>query len=136
VPHFINSDKLKIQQIIMACCSNIYKLYDNDKIRLTIRIHHQTVNTATLLLVFSSYKYETSSASQATQQPLSKDVSLYGTEIMMAKEVCQLMGGDVNLTLSALGEKVLTASIRIEITSSEQQQAHQGQIFDEKHDFK
>lgn len=136
VPHFINSDKLKIQQIIMACCGNIYKLYDNDKIRLTIRIHHQTVNTATLLLVFSSYKYETSSASQATQQSLSKDVSLYGTEIMMAKEVCQLMGGDVNLTISALGEKVLTASIRIEITSSEQQQAHQGQIFDEKHDFK
>jgi len=136
VPHFINSDKLKIQQIIMACCSNIYKLYDNDKIRLTIRVHHQNVNTATLLLVFSSYKYETSSAFQATQQSLSKDVSLYGTEIMMAKEVCQLMGGDVNLTISALGEKVLTASIRIEITSSEQQQAHQGQIFDEKHDFK
>ena len=54
----------------------------------------------------------------------------------MAKEVCQLMGGDANIAISASGERVLTASIKIEITSNEQQQSYQAQTFDEKDNFK
>jgi hypothetical protein len=49
----------------------------------------------------------------------------------MAKEVCQLMDGDVNLALSDSGERVLTASIKILITSNEQQHAYQSHLFDE-----
>lgn len=135
VPHFINSDELKIQQLLIAFCNSVHQLYNVDNIRLAVRVHCHQFNSATLLFVFSSHDHDSSSTTELFQNFISKDISLCGTEMVMGKEVCQLMGGDANLVISASGEKVLTASIKIEITSNEQQQAHQAQTFDEKHNF-
>ena len=44
------------------------------------------------------------------------------------------MDGDANLIMSASGERVLTASIKILITSNEQDHAHQLHVFEEKQD--
>jgi len=136
VPHFINSDELKIQQFLMAFCGGVHKLYDVDNIRLSIKVHNHQFNSATLLFVFTSHDSETGCSIEQFQYFILKGLSTYSTEMAMAKKVCQLMGGDVSLAISASGDRVLTASIKIEVTSSEQQQVYQAQTFDEKDNSK
>lgn len=136
VPNFINSDELKIQQFLMAFCGGVHELYGVNNLRLSIRVHNHQCNSATLLFVFTSPDTEATGNTEQFKKFTSKDISLYSTEMAMAKDVCQLMGGDANLAISASAERVLTVSIKIDITSNEQQQAYQAQTFDEKDNFK
>ena len=136
VPHFINSDELKIQQLLIAFCNSVPKLYEVENIRLSIKVYNHQYNNASLLFVFTSHDNNANSITEQFQHFIAKGISLCGTEMAMAKEVCQLMGGDANIAISASGERVLTASIKIEITSNEQQQSYQAQTFDEKDNFK
>ncbi|PCH97011.1 MAG: hypothetical protein COB83_03815 [Gammaproteobacteria bacterium] len=136
VPHFINSDELKIQQLLIAFCNSVPKLYEVENIRLSIKVYNHQFNSASLLFVFTSHDNKVNSNTEQFLNFIAKDISLCGTEMAMAKEVCQLMGGDANIAISASGERVLTASIKIEITSNEQQQSYQAQTFDEKDNFK
>lgn len=132
VPHFINSDELRIQQLLMAFCDGIHELYKVHNMRVSIKTHNHTANSATLFFVFTSHDTQVADIKVPFDDFISKDITLFSTEMAMAKEVCQLMNGDANLAVSASGERVLTASIKIDITSNEQQQAYQAQIFDEE----
>lgn len=136
VPYFINSDELKIQQFLMAFCGGVHKLFGVENIRLSIKVHNHQYSSATLLFVFTNQDNESDNSTKQLQHFISKDLSLYSAEMAMAKEVCQLLEGDANLAISASGERVLTASIKIDITSNEQQRAYQAQTFDEKDNFK
>ena len=127
VPHFINSDEFRIQQLLLAFCEGALKIYGVNNLRLSIKVHNHKYNSATLLFVFTS---QDTDINASLKHYVSKDVALCGANMAMAKDVCQLMGGDASLALSASGEQVLTASIKIDITSNEQQQVYQAKIFD------
>lgn len=131
VPHFINSDELRIQQLLMAFCDGIHKLYSANTMRLSIKVHQHQSKNATLLFVFTRHDNDITDVKAEPQQFNAKDFSLYSTELAMAKEVCQLMGGDANFAVSASGKRILTASIKIAISSNEQQRAYQAQTFDD-----
>ena len=131
VPHFINSDEIRIQQLLVAFCDGIHELYNVNNIRISIKIHNHNSNSATLFFVFTSHDSQVNDIKAPFDDYISKDITLYSTEMVMAKEVCQLMNGGVKLAVSASGERILTASIRVDITSNEQQRAYQAQIFDE-----
>jgi len=135
VPHFINSDELKIQQLLVAFCHGVHQLYDAENIRLSIKVHTHKFNSATLLFVFTSHNNEVSHSIEQFQHFILKGISSYSAEVAMAKKVCQLMGGDASLAISDSGKRILTASIKIEITSNEQQQVYQAQTFDDIDDF-
>jgi len=131
VPHFINSDELRIQQLLVAFCDGIHKLFNVNNIRVSIKIHNHNSNSATLFFVFTSHDSQVTDVKIPFDDYISKDIILYSTEMAMAKEVCQLMNGGTKLAVSASGERILTASIKVDITSNEQQRAHQTQNFDE-----
>ncbi len=131
VPHFINSDELRIQQLLMAICSGIHSLFGSDVMRLSTKVHLHNDNKATLLFVFTSEHNSSFDTHVPFDDFTSKDIALFSTEMTIAKEVCQLMGGDATLAISASGQRILTASINISITSTKQQRAHQAQLFDE-----
>ena len=132
VPHFINSDELRIQQLLMAFCDGIHELYKVNNMRVSIKTHNHNFNSATLFFVFTSHDTQAADIKVPFDDFISKDITLYSTEMAMAKEVCQLMNGDANLAVSDSGERILTASIKIDITSNEQQRVYQAQIFDEE----
>lgn len=133
VPHFITSDELRIQQFLIVLCENIHQLYAMNNIRLTVKVHHQ-VNTATLLFVFTEQDDEKREVKAPFVDYLSKDISLYNTQMSMVKEVCQLMKGDVSLGMTKSGERILTAAIKIIQTTSEQQQNYQARFFGDEND--
>lgn len=131
VPHFINSDERRIQQLLMAFCDGVHDLFKVDDIRASIKIHNHNANSATLFFVFTNHDVQVVGMKTPFDEFILKGLALYSTEMAIAKEVCQFMNGDANLAVSASGERILTASIKIEITSKEQQQMYQAQTFDE-----
>ncbi len=131
VPHFINSDELRIQQFLMALCECIHELYAMKNIRLTVKAHSHQLNTATLLFIFTGHDDEQIEIDTPFVDYISKDISQYSTQMAMVKEVCQLMKGDVSLGVTNSGEKILTAAITIIQTTNEQQLTYQADIFDD-----
>ena len=131
VPHFINSDELKIQQVLIAFCGGVHKLFSVMNMKLSIKAHHHQNNIATLLFVFTSHDSESSNSTEKFQHFIAKDFESYSTEMAIAKEVCQLMGGNANLAISASGERILTVSLKVSVTSSEQKRVYQAEKFDE-----
>ena len=131
VPHFINSDELRVQQLLMAFCDEVHQLFNVKDMRISIKIHKHSAKDATLFFVFTSNESQNGDAEIPFDDYISKDISLYSTKMAMAKEVCQLMKGDASLAVSASGERILTASIKINITTIEEQQAYQAQVFDD-----
>jgi len=131
VPHFINSDELRIQQFLVAFCEDVHELFNTGSIRLTVKVHNHQFKSATLLFVFTDNEDKASSNVAPFNHFIHSSMDLFSAQVAMAKKVCQLMDGDANLAVSASGERVLTASIKILITSSEEQHEHQSHIFDE-----
>ena len=131
VPHFINSDELRIQQLLVAFCDGIHQLFNVNNIRVSIKTLNHNSNSATLFFVFTSHDSKITEVKVPFDDYISKDIIFYSTEMAMAKEVCQLMNGGTKLAVSDSGERILTASIKIDITSNEQQRVYQAQNFDE-----
>ncbi|WP_114325273.1 CHASE domain-containing protein [Candidatus Colwellia aromaticivorans] len=134
VPHFINSDELRIQQLLVAFCDGVHELLKISNIRLTVKVHNHHLNSATLLFIFTNHDDKPIDKTVPFKHPINTNMALFSAQIAMAKEVCQLMGGDANLGNLVSGERVLTASIKILITSNEEQHAYQSHVFDEKED--
>ncbi|NQY86503.1 MAG: CHASE domain-containing protein [Colwellia sp.] len=134
VPHFINSDELRIQQLLIAFCEGVHELFGIRNMRLTVKVHSHHLNSATLLFIFTNHDDEPVDNTAPFNHFINTNMALFSTQIAMAKEVCQLMNGDANLAVSDSGERVLTASIKILITSTEQQHAYQSHLFDETQD--
>ena len=130
VPHFINSDELKIQQLLMAVCDEVHALYKLNNIRISIKTHYQNSKRAALFFVFTGHDDQITENNVPFDDYIAKDIALYSTEMAMAKDICHLMNGDANLALSGSGERVLTVSIIIEISSIDEQQEIQAQAFD------
>jgi len=129
VPDFISSDELRIQQFLIALCDTIHELYSIDNVRLTIKAHHHKLDSVLMLFVFTCHFDEQVELKTPFVNYIGKDISQYSTHMAMVKEICQLMGGDVSLGIASTGNKVLTASIKVRKTTSEQQQAYQAQFF-------
>jgi len=134
VPQFINSDELRIQQLLIVLCEEVHELFNRKNIRLTVKVHYHQLNSATLLFVFTHCDNEPISDNAVLNPVINSDIALFSAQMAMAKEVCQLMKGDANLAISNSGERVLTASIKIIITSGEQQHIYQSSVFDETED--
>jgi CHASE1-domain containing sensor protein len=134
VPHFINSDELRIQQILIGLCQGVHELFNIRNTRLTVKVHSHHQNSATLFFIFTNHDDEPIDSTAPFSHFLNAGVGLFSTQMAMAKEVCQLMDGDASLAISTSGERVLTASIKILISSNEQQHAYQSNVFDEIHD--
>lgn len=129
VPHFIMGDELRIQQFLMALCENIHELYASDNMRLTIKARGHNNNKATLLFIFTNQSEYIETKAPFVDY-IGQDISQYSTQMAMAKEVCQLMAGNVSLGITDSQDNILTAVIKVTQTSNEQQYAYQAQTFD------
>lgn len=119
VPPFVISDELKIQQILISLCEGVHALFKSTNIRLTVKVRSHHHNSATLLFVFTNHDDEPIDITAPFNHFIESNISLFNTQMALAKEVSQLMEGDVNLGISDSGERVLTAAIKILTTLNE-----------------
>ena len=134
VPHFINSDELRIQQLLIAFCGGVHELFNVSNMRLTVKVHSHHHQSATLVFVFTNHNDEPVDTTSPFNHFIETNMALFSTQMAVAKEVCQLMDGDANLAISDSGERVLTASIKILITTNDEQHAYQSHVYDEAED--
>ena len=131
VPHYINSDELYIQKLLNALIESAHYLLEADVLRLSIKLHKHKLAEASLFFTLSS---------QSAVMPLVEDKCLTpeeyeeratnSTALAMAIKYSQLLQGDTSLGALSSGAGVLNSSIRVHISSIEQQETQQGLTFD------
>lgn len=135
VPHFIDSDELRIQKLLIALIEAGQMLFNGEYLRLSVKAHTHQMRTATIFLVFTSQENETMNTGDQEKvtyrekQQFESDKVMSSTPMTMVKQVCQLMQGDVNYSELASGDCMLSASFKISMTSLDQQQAFQDLSF-------
>jgi len=135
VPHYINGDELRMQKLLHVLSQSAQQLFATDALRLTIKLHEHKFNSASLFFIFSHQDEATAADSdEKIKSVINQGFASHSTSMAMVKEVCQLLQGNVNLGLLPSGGGVLSASIRVTITTTEQQDAHQALFFDDPTD--
>lgn len=131
VPHYINSDELYIQKLLNALIESAHLSLKSDALRLSIKLHQHKKSEASVFFTLSSQD------SIATDKVLSQDedtphneLSPGSTAMAMAIKYSQLLKGDTSLGTLSSGAGILSASIRVTVSSIEEQEAHQGLTFD------
>ena len=133
VPHYLNSDELYIQKLLNALIESALQLLKTDKLRLSVKLHkhNNSLKEASLFFTLSSQtSVITHLDSQTLKQDSNSNFNSNSTAFSMAVKYSQLLRGDANLGALSSGDGVLNASIRVTISSSEQQENQQGLTFD------
>jgi len=138
VPHFIDSDELHIQKLLVTLNEAAQLLFFSKHIRLSIKAHIHQQKVASIFFVFTlqddilfdQQEPANLQNNNAYQQMELKSYSIMSSmKMTMVKELCQLLKGDVKYSMLPSGEYMLSASLKVKITSFDQQQAFQDQSF-------
>jgi CHASE1-domain containing sensor protein len=131
VPHYLKSDEVYIQKLLNALIESAHHLLKTDALRLSIKLHkHKLVEASLFFTLVSQNPVSKASNKQAFIQQSQDDFSTDSTALAMAIKYSQLLRGDSNLGALSSGEGVLNSSIRVTVSSDEQQQAQQELTFD------
>ena len=131
VPHYLNSDEVYIQKLLNALIESAHHLLKTDALRLSIKLHkHKLAEASLFFTLVSQNPVSKVPNKQAFIQPSHDDFSKDSTALAMAIKYSQLLRGDTNLGALSSGEGVLNSSIRVTVSSNEQQEAQQGLTFD------
>ncbi len=131
VPHYINSDELYIQKLLNALIESAHHVLKTDTLRLSIKLHTHKLAEASLFFTLTSQDAAITNSNEVIANPESHDeLKADRTALAMAIKYSQLLQGDTHLGSLSTGAGVLSASIRVSISSSEQQEAQQGLTFD------
>ena len=131
VPHYINSDELYIQKLLNALIESAHHLLKTDALRLSIKLHQHKLADASLFFTLSAQDVAITHANEQVSDLQSHEHLLSSSTAMaMAIKYSQLLRGDTHLGTLSSGAGVLNASIRVIISSREQQEAQQGLTFD------
>ncbi len=134
VPHYINSDELYIQKLLNALIESAHHLLKTDALRLSIKLHKHKLAEASLFFTLVSQNPAIDDANEQVFREQGQDKSAAdSTALAMAIKYSQLLHGDTTLGALSSGAGVLNASIRVTVSSIEQQEAQQGLTFDLMH---
>ncbi|WP_019030006.1 CHASE domain-containing protein [Colwellia piezophila] len=131
VPHYLNSDELYIQKLLHALIESAHDLLKTNALRLAIKLHkHQDSGASLFFTLLPQNIVITNQYSQGDPQQASNEFIANSTAMAMAIKYSQLLGGNTSFATLSSGTGVLNASIRVSISSIEQQEVQQGLIFD------
>ncbi len=131
VPHYINSDELYIQKLLYALIDSAHHLLQTSDLRLSIKLHQHKLADASLFFTLSPQNAVIGeSISPEAKVKVHTELNADSTAMAMAIKYSQLLKGDTNLGTLSSGHGVLSASIRVVISSIEQQENQQGLTFD------
>lgn len=131
VPHYLNSDELYIQKLLNALIESAHHLLKVDALRLSIKLHkHKLADTSLFFTLSPLNPASIDTNEQEFIDRASDDLAADSTALAMAIKYSQLLGGDTTLGALSSGVGVLNSSIRVIISSKEQQEIQQGLIFD------
>ena len=131
VPHYLNSDELYIQKLLNALIESAHHLLKVDSLRLSIKLHqHKLADTSLFFTLSPLNPTSMSTIEHEFIDRTSGDLAADSTALAMAIKYSQLLGGDTTLGALSSGVGVLNSSIRVIVSSKEQQEIQQGLIFD------
>jgi len=119
VPPFIESDELRIQQLIMALAQSAPSLLNGNDLSISVTAHAHQLKRITVFFVVTKIANADNShnAKQVDQTFIDQDLSSYSTSMAMVKELCQLFEGDINLNQLASGQVLISASIKVDLAT-------------------
>jgi hypothetical protein len=131
VPHYINSDELYIQKLLYALIESAHQLLETPDLRLSIKLHQHKLADASLFFTISPQNEVIDAPTpSADNEKVHTELNADSTAMAMAIKYSQLLKGDTSLGTLSSGDGVLSASIRVVISSIQQQESQQGLTFD------
>jgi CHASE1-domain containing sensor protein len=131
VPHYINSDELYIQKLLYALIESAHQLLETPDLRLSIKLHQHKLADASLFFTLSPQNEVIDAPTpSADNEKVHTELNANSTAMAMAIKYSQLLKGDTSLGTLSSGDGVLSASIRVVISSIQQQESQQGLTFD------
>jgi len=120
VPQFIESDELRLQQVFITCAENAQEILDSQNISISVKVHFHHQNSATIVFVLHVLKtnHFVKEVDLESKKPL-KD-GKFNLRMEMAKELCNKLGGNINIAQLPTGELMLHASVKVKVSQEQE----------------
>ncbi|MBU2872262.1 CHASE domain-containing protein [Colwellia sp. E2M01] len=133
VPPYINSDELYIQKLLHCLIESAHQVLETDMLRLSIKLHTHKAQKSSASLFFTLSSLQPATGGLNTEvftQQKYKQANSGSTVLAMAIKYSQLLRGDTNLGVLSSGAGVINSSIKVIVSSPEEQEAQQALTFD------
>ncbi|XPF94234.1 CHASE domain-containing protein [Colwellia sp. RE-S-Sl-9] len=120
VPHFIESDELRLQQVFITCAENAKELLDNNNICISVKVHFHHQNSATIVFVLHALRANNSLQDSSVVLNNNPDGIKFNLRMEMAKELCNKLGGNINIAQLPSGESMVHVSVKVKISQEQE----------------
>lgn len=120
VPQFIETDELRLQQVFITCAENAKEILANNNICISVKVHFHHQNNATIVFVFHVIK-----TNELFEQPTKistdkKEHFKFNLRMEMAKELCNKLGGNINIAELPSGESMIHVSVKVKVSQEQE----------------
>lgn len=120
VPQFIESDELRLQQIFIACVENAQDILENKNICIAVKVHFHHKNSATIVFVLHVLKTNQYTEQSQVTFNRQEEGKVFNLRMEMAKELCNKLGGNINITQLPSGESMIHASVKVKVSQEQE----------------
>lgn len=126
VPQFIETDELRLQQVFIACAENAKNILERNNICISVKVHFHHFNSATIVFVLHALKTNYSieeSHTELTDKEFDnnqENVSKFNLRMEMAKELCNKLGGNINIAQLPSGESMIHVSVKVRVSQEQE----------------
>lgn len=126
VPQFIETDELRLQQVFITCAENAKEILEHNNICISIKVHFHHQNSATIVFVLHVLK--TNQVVEDNNHEFDHVALNYNQEntfkfnlrMEMAKELCNKLGGNINVAQLPSGEFMIHVSIKVNVSQEQE----------------
>ncbi|WP_426360443.1 CHASE domain-containing protein [Pseudocolwellia sp. HL-MZ19] len=120
VPQFIESDELRLQQVFIACTENAQEILESQNICVSVKVHFHHHNSATIVFVLHVLKTNQLITQNDLESKAPIEGGKFNLRMEMARELCNKLGGNINLARLPSGELMLHASVKVKISQEQE----------------
>ncbi|WP_077338017.1 CHASE domain-containing protein [Pseudocolwellia agarivorans] len=120
VPQFIESDELRLQQVFITCAENAKELLDNNNICISVKVHFHHQNSATIVFVLHALRTNNSIQDASVVINNNPEGIKFNLRMEMAKELCNKLGGNINIAQLPSGESMIHVSVKVKISQEQE----------------
>lgn len=116
VPVIIESDELRLSKLIVVLAEIANNIFASQQFSFSIKAHLHQLKRVTLFLVVAPVGLNSLMNTKQISAPSgASDLDFHSISMTMVKGICQLFDGDVKLNQLPSGERVLTASVKVNL---------------------
>ena len=118
LPRFVLADQQRLQQLIVALTHNSALIFNTDNLAVSVKAHRHQHGSASIFIVITDNS-QGDEHNHLPAQIAEREFENLSTSMTIAKEICQQLEGDINLSLvPEAGNYMLSASVKLPLDTN------------------